>query len=56
MTHLTCPHCGHSGPDVQNFTVWVGGSYQTYPACINIAACWRRWEEQAKEKREAVAT
>ena len=42
---LTCKHCGHSGPDVELRTEYVGGhGFMEFPKCTDSMACWRRWD------------
>lgn len=43
----TCPHCGHTGTDVNYHNEYMGGQGMVrILQCDNRTECWKRWDEK----------
>jgi len=46
---LTCGNCGHTGPDVKEKYIYIGGQGEVLRRyCPDLVACFKRQEEREK--------
>jgi len=52
VKYHTCQHCGYTGEEVVKTIGYIGGlGYVEGSYCLDMDACWQRWELRHKCKK-----